>query len=80
MARPTESAKYHFNRAKHFASEAGGHYMIHKGREPASPTELGDRNLTRAVLELAEGFNSMSDGLRATYVLLDEVKGLLQKR
>jgi hypothetical protein len=80
MARPTVEAKFHFDRAKHFANEAGGHYTIHKGREPVTETELGDRTMTRALVELADGLGHLSDGIRATYILLDELKGLLQQK
>lgn len=80
MGKPTEEAKFHFDRAMQFASRAGGYYMIHKGRDPATDTEMGDRNMTRALVELADGLGHMSVGLRATYALLSEVKTLLEQR
>jgi hypothetical protein len=78
MARPTEAAKFKFDKASRFANQAGGHYMTSRGVGKASDMEKDDRLLTAAVRELADGLVHLSDGLRATYILLEEVKNARQ--
>jgi hypothetical protein len=71
MARPTEQASYKFNKAYRFADQAGGFFTAThvKGNE-----DKGHSYLCSAVRELAEGMQHLSDGLRATYILLEQVK------
>jgi hypothetical protein len=71
MARPTEQANYRFNKANRFADQAGGFFTAThiKGNE-----DKGHSYLCAAVRELAEGMQHLSDGLRATYILLEQVK------
>jgi hypothetical protein len=80
MARPTVEAKFHFEQARKFASDAGGYYMVAVGRQKPSHNELGDRYFTRALLELADGLAHLSDGLRATYILLEQLKNEMPQR
>ncbi len=71
MARPTEQASYKFSKAQRFADQAGGFFTAThlKGNE-----DRGHGHLCAAVRELAEGMQHLSDGLRATYILLEQVK------
>jgi hypothetical protein len=71
MARATQQASFKFHKAEKFADQAGGFYQVNtKG----GSVEMGNRYLSAAVRELAEGMRHLSDGLRATYILLEEVK------
>ena len=71
MARPTEHASYHLKKAYRFADQAGGFFTAThiKGNE-----DKGHGYLCAAVREMAEGMQHLSDGLRATYILLEQVK------
>jgi hypothetical protein len=69
MARPTQEANFKFNKAEKLADQAGGFYIKAGGKE-----EMGNRYLSAAVRELADGMRHLSDGLRATYILLEEIK------
>jgi hypothetical protein len=70
MTRPTESAINEF----HVVRQHSGRAFI---RIP-----VGDPNaeIALAIKSLADGLINLSTGLRATYMLLEEVKGLLQKQ
>ena len=71
MARPTVAASYKFKKAERFADQAGGFYQVNtKG----GSVEMGNRYLSAAVRELADGLTHLSDGLRATYILLEQLK------
>jgi hypothetical protein len=76
MTRPTEHANFKFRKAYTFADKAGGFYQVThaNGNE-----EMGNRYLSSAVRELAEGLQHLSDGLRATYILLEEIKNGSQR-
>ena len=78
MAKPTDEAKFHFSKAKRFADTASGHYMGMNGAS-VTPAEMGDRTLSAAVRELGDGLDHLATGLRATYLLLAEVKTLLER-
>jgi hypothetical protein len=71
MARPTQEASFKFKKAYTFADQAGAFYQV--GRVGASD-EMGNRYMSAAVRELASGLQHLSDGLRATYILLEEIK------
>lgn len=71
MARPTEQASFKFKKAYGFADKAGAFYQVTRAN---GSEEMGNRYLSAAVRELAEGLQHLSDGLRATYVLLDKIK------
>ena len=71
MARATLQASYKFQKAEKLADQAGGYYQVTRA---TGSVELGNRYLSAAVREMAEGLRHLSDGLRATYILLEEVK------
>jgi hypothetical protein len=71
MARPTQEASYKFKKAYGFADRAGAFYQV---THSTGNEEMGNRFLSAAVRELAQGLEHLSDGLRATYILLEEVK------
>ena len=77
MARPTEQANFKFKKAYDFADKAGGFYQVTRAN---GNEEMGNRYLSSAVRELASGLEHLSDGLRATYILLDEIKNGNQRR
>jgi hypothetical protein len=77
MARPTEQASYFFKKAYNFADQAGAYYQVTR---QGGSDEMGNRYLSAAVRELANGLEHLSDGLRATYMLLEEVKNGAQRR
>lgn len=62
-SKPTEIAELLFS--------AAAHHMVHTGSKP----EL--RDISYALEKTAEGLGSLAVGLRATYILLKEVKDLL---
>lgn len=73
--KPTESAIMHFGIAKTHSR------MAHQ----ISAKNQGDDGNQRshmaiAVYELADGMADLATGIRATYLVLDEVKRLLQSR
>jgi hypothetical protein len=77
MARPTQQANFNFKKAYDFADKAGAFYQI---THASGNEEMGNRFLASAIRELASGLQHLSDGLRATYILLDEVKDGSQRR
>ena len=73
--KPTESAIVHFGIAKTHSR------MAHQ----ISAKNVGDESMQKshmaiATYELADGMADLATGIRATYLLLDEVKRLLQSR
>ena len=64
--RPTESAFGYFNEAV-VSAKRFGHVK-------------DQRDLGVAIENLGYGLMDLSKGLRATYILLDEVKGLIQRK
>lgn len=78
--RPTERAKKNFGYAGGSANQAS-HQIKRAG--PLSNDALDrlyEYNLAEAVSYLAQGSMAMADGLRATYVLLEEVRRLLEQQ
>ena len=81
--RPTDKAREHFGRAMQRANEANRKFSIlpmqgNKLRQ-ADDHQLGEIALSAAVEQLAWGFRDLSIGLRATYLLLEEVNRKLPK-
>ena len=66
MARPTDSAKSSFQIAFMSADQATHDYF--------AAQNAGDVELAKAVRHLADGLNHLSVGLRATYMLLEDIK------
>jgi hypothetical protein len=77
MARPTEQASFNFRKAYDFADKAGAFYQV---THASGNEEMGNRHLSSAVRELASGLQHLSDGLRATYILLEQIKNGDQRR
>jgi len=75
MARPTESAKAHFATALSAAQNAA-QYL---NKEPGAAVDLqrGSYDQAVALAHLARGLSDLATGLRATYMLLEEVKAAL---
>ena len=71
MSRPTDNAVFKFQKAYRFANQAGGFYQANT---KSFSMEKGGSYLSAAVRELAEGLQHLSVGLRATYILLEEMK------
>ena len=78
--RPTERANKNFSHAGGSANQAS-HQIKRAG--PLTNDDL-DRlykfNLAEAMSYLAQGSMAMAEGLRATYILLEEVKRLLEQQ
>ena len=71
--RPTDSAKIHFGIAQTHSRMA--HQIAAK--------DTGDDGMYKshvaiAINELADGLNDLTTGIRATYILLEEVKRFLE--
>ena len=80
--RPTDKAKDHFSYASQRAYEANRQFStLQRGNNPPPPDsrQLGEIALATAVQYMAWGLKDLSAGLRATYILLDEVNKKLPK-
>ena len=75
MARPTEDARYFFLSAERNANSA----IIRLGAFPATNDLLVQKESLQAIWSLAVGLEHLSVGLRATYILLEEVKGAIKR-
>ena len=71
MGRPTENAVNYFSNARIRTRNA-----VALRHDPAA----AQREQDVAYEEMISGLQSLAVGLRATYILLEEVKGLLQKQ
>lgn len=65
---PTEMAKLLFENAGRFAQAP----VMRNGSDPRDI-----KDIAAAVRDTADGLQNLAVGLRATYILLEEVKGLL---
>ena len=67
--RPTDSALTHFRMAGRYAGTAGRKSVV-------SPDKIGEFNLDMSIAfnELASGLVDMTQGLRATYLLLEKLE------
>ena len=70
MPRPTEDAAYYFFQAQGIFSQA----MLRETGASAMSSEFAGH------VNAMQGLVHLSVGLRATYMLLEEVKGLLQRQ
>ena len=75
MAKPTEDAEKFFQSAESNANFA----IIRLGAFPATADQLVQKELLQAIWSMAVGLEHLSVGLRATYILLEEVKGLIKR-
>ena len=72
--KPTEQARFHFGLAQQHARLA--HQIAAKD---VGNDGMQKSNISIALYEVAEGMSEQATGIRATYILLDEVKKLLQQ-
>lgn len=82
MSTPTEMAETYFADASKHADRAVSNYGYYRAvpqQDKYEYKQTADMALARAVYDLSRGLKHLSVGLRATYLLLDEVKGLRQK-
>jgi hypothetical protein len=73
MARPTELAESYFRQAQ-------GSFTRGVLKGSAQSGDSVELQLAAGLVNAMEGLVHLSTGLRATYILLEEVKGLLQHR
>jgi len=73
--KPTESARVHFGIAQTHSR------MAHQISAKNSDNEgMYKSHVAIAINELADGLNDLTTGIRATYILLEEVKRLLERQ
>jgi hypothetical protein len=75
--RPTEEAKGRFGYADRAATQAS---IAYDQVSPANADQVGNHSMAVAMAHLARGLNHLSDGLRATYILLEDVKQQLDRQ
>jgi hypothetical protein len=73
--KPTEEAIVHFGIAKTHTQLAHQYALKDKG-----DSAMFNANLVVSLYEIADGLANLATGLRATYILLDEVKRLLEQQ
>ena len=73
--RPSESAKMHFGIAQTHSRMA--HQIAAKDK---GDDGMYKSNVAVAIYELADGLNDLTTGIRATFILLEEVKRLLEQQ
>jgi hypothetical protein len=73
--RPTEKAGNNFGRVKTHSRMAHSESTKLKGAE-----QMYRSNLAVAMYELGEGLENLTTGIRATYILLEDVKRMLEQR
>lgn len=64
--RPTDTARFFFNKTLNYT------WRFKTSKDPV--------DLANALGEIAQGLDNLAVGVRATYMLVDEVKTLLQKQ
>lgn len=77
MARPTEDAIDNFRLAEQHIKTAGT--RIKNNPSPADK-QFADNELAYGLYYIAAGLGALSTGLRATYILLEEVKVAAQRK
>ena len=73
--RPTDSAKIHFGIAQTHSRLA--HQISAKNQDNEA---MYKSHVAVAIYELSDGLNDLTTGIRATYILLEEVKRLLEQQ
>jgi hypothetical protein len=72
MAKPTEQAQKYFDYAVQSAKLSS--QFLEKQNATAGEKQLGDYNQTVALALIAKGLSELAIGLRATFILLEEVR------
>ena len=81
MTRPTEQAKARFTEADLHIGQAG--VKLKAAKPPPGYDEVrheAELDMWRGLWIANQGLMDLATGLRATYMLLEEVKALLQKK
>ncbi|HQU92640.1 MAG TPA: hypothetical protein PLK77_10110 [Pyrinomonadaceae bacterium] len=73
--RPTEKATGNFGRVKTHSRMAHSESTNLK-----DPEQMYRSNMAVVLYELGDGLENLTTGIRATYILLEEVKRLLEQR
>lgn len=73
--KPTDEARSRFGMAQSQAKLAHQISMKEKG-----DTGMYKSHIAVSLYEVTTGLNAMATGLRATYILLEEIKRLLERR
>jgi hypothetical protein len=73
--KPTEQARLHFGIAQQHSRLA--HQISAKENNDVG---MQKSHMAISLYEIAEGMSELATGIRATYILLDEVKKLLEQR
>lgn len=77
MARPTDDAINNFTLAGQHIKTAGQRI---KHNPSVADKQFADNELAYGLFYIAAGLSALSTGLRATYILLEEVKAAAQQR
>jgi hypothetical protein len=72
LEKPTEAAEQNFLIASKHVRVAGGKLM--QNMLSAGDRQIADAEMARALYYLTVGFGELSVGLRATYMLLEQVQ------
>ena len=81
MARPTESAKQRFTEADMYIAQAGTKLKALKATDGFDEERhQAELDMWRGLWITNQGLIDLATGLRATYILLEEVKALLRKK
>lgn len=78
MSKPTEMAKTRFDYANRAAKEAAA-ALDKKSATPAD-IQQSSYNQAAALAHVARGLGDLAVGVRATYILLEEIKGMLERQ
>lgn len=73
--KPTESARMHFDIAKSHSRMAG-----QLGAKDKGDDGMYKSHAAISIYELSDGLADLTSGLRATYLLLEEVKRMLERQ
>ena len=78
MTRPTEQAAFYFKGSERVASTV----MIWLDGQDPSPKQVKEtvQRLAGSIYYMAKGLAELSTAIRATYVLLEEVKAMQQRK
>jgi hypothetical protein len=78
MARPTDEAIAFFDEAERRITSAG--LKLHNQNLSDADRQFVDLEIARGLWTMAAGLSKMSTGLRATYILLEQVKAAVEKQ
>jgi hypothetical protein len=79
MSRPTDSAKSYFEQADQFIGKAGLRLSAAKPTEADQARHDSELDLWRGLWMTNKGLIELSTGLRATYILLEDIQRKLAR-